>query len=298
MRWIAGASIYRSTRITGILLLIASLAAFIPSPAHSAELQSDQFASTWQRTDLPVREGHANRTWLWAPQPFTVSFWETYEESPGTYREVQYFDKSRMEINDPNAVDDGVWFVTNGLLVVEMVEGKLQLGDTLFHHRAPRGVPVAGDPDDTSGPTYAALSQHRSPTSVRQGEIITTRIDRNGNLNEDVGLASWGITNAHYDDVTGHNIAAPFWRSCNPEASSTNQPICSRRAVSQRILCDRPANHRTVFADVKVGGEIRVVLLQCFERRCLTYTPDNPPVGRSRRATWAALLLLALRLPP
>jgi hypothetical protein len=28
---------------------------------------------------------------------------------------------------------------------------------------------------------------------------------------------------------------------------------------------------------VKVGGQPRDVLVQCFERRCLTYTPDNDP---------------------
>ena len=27
---------------------------------------------------------------------------------------------------------------------------------------------------------------------------------------------------------------------------------------------------------MKVGGVERDVLLQCFERRCLTYTPSNP----------------------
>ena len=30
------------------------------------------------------------------------------------------------------------------------------------------------------------------------------------------------------------------------------------------------------WTEVRVGGETRDVLLQCFERRCLTYTPDNP----------------------
>jgi hypothetical protein len=27
---------------------------------------------------------------------------------------------------------------------------------------------------------------------------------------------------------------------------------------------------------VRVGGQTKDVLVQCFERRCLTYTPDNP----------------------
>lgn len=30
------------------------------------------------------------------------------------------------------------------------------------------------------------------------------------------------------------------------------------------------------WASVKVGGAYRDVLIQCFERRCLTHTPDNP----------------------
>ena len=29
------------------------------------------------------------------------------------------------------------------------------------------------------------------------------------------------------------------------------------------------------WAEVKVGGTYRDVLMQCFERRCLTYTPSN-----------------------
>ena len=42
---------------------------------------------------------------------------EDYAGAPGGKRVVQYFDKSRMEINDPDSPDAGtIWFVTNGLL--------------------------------------------------------------------------------------------------------------------------------------------------------------------------------------
>ncbi|MGA7672435.1 MAG: peptidase S8, partial [Nitrolancea sp.] len=30
------------------------------------------------------------------------------------------------------------------------------------------------------------------------------------------------------------------------------------------------------WAKVKVAGTVKDVLVQCFERRCLTYTPSNP----------------------
>jgi len=31
------------------------------------------------------------------------------------------------------------------------------------------------------------------------------------------------------------------------------------------------------WANVRIAGTLRSVLIQCFERRCLTYTPGNPP---------------------
>ncbi|MDQ3548620.1 MAG: hypothetical protein M3439_07345 [Chloroflexota bacterium] len=46
------------------------------------------------------------------------------------------------------------------------------------------------------------------------------------------------------------------------------------------------------WADVKVAGQQREVLLRCFERRCLTYTPGNDPAWQVEAGT--ALLSLAL----
>ena len=57
---------------------------------------------------------------------------EDYAESPGPERLVQYFDKARMEITKPDAVDDLLWYVSNGLLVVELVTGRMQMGDASF----------------------------------------------------------------------------------------------------------------------------------------------------------------------
>jgi hypothetical protein len=41
---------------------------------------------------------------------------------------VQYFDKSRMEINNPNGDKNSPFYVTNGLLTVELMSGKIQVG--------------------------------------------------------------------------------------------------------------------------------------------------------------------------
>ncbi|MEZ4572086.1 MAG: hypothetical protein R2849_17530 [Thermomicrobiales bacterium] len=53
----------------------------------------------------------------------------SYADSPGGSRQVQYFDKSRMEINDPGGDTEELWYVTNGLLVVELMTGRMQTGD-------------------------------------------------------------------------------------------------------------------------------------------------------------------------
>src|SRR6476469_3321567 len=90
------------------------------------------FSDTWARTDQPVASGAASRTWMWGPSGFSSAMWEPYTESPNGSRTVQYYDKTRMEITHPNAVNDGVWYVTNGLLAKELITGNMQLGDNDF----------------------------------------------------------------------------------------------------------------------------------------------------------------------
>src|SRR5690606_36061063 len=138
--------------LTGILILSAVLQVAAADPANP------HFERTWARPDLPVASGQANRTWMWGPQAFSGSIGEAYVDAPGGTREVQYFDKSRMEITDPGGDPSSPWYVTNGLLVVELVTGKLQLGDATFEQHNPAQGNVAGDQDDPTGPTYATIA--------------------------------------------------------------------------------------------------------------------------------------------
>ena len=82
-------------------------------------------------------------------------------ESPEACRTVQYYDKSRMEITDPEADPTSPWYVTNGLLVVELMTGQVQTGHNTFESHNPAQVNVAGDSDDPTGPTYATLAALR-----------------------------------------------------------------------------------------------------------------------------------------
>src|SRR4051794_19614963 len=90
----------------------------LPSTATPTAL--DAFQRTWERTDLPVAQSSVARTWMWGPSTTIYGRSEAYQEAPSRVREVIYYDKARMELTHPDAVDDGVWYVTNGLLVREL----------------------------------------------------------------------------------------------------------------------------------------------------------------------------------
>ena len=88
---------------------------------------------------------------MWGDQAFTNVLEEDYQQSPEDTCKVQYFDESRMETSQPDADRNTPWYVTNGLLVVEMTSGHGQVGDNQFAERAaPASIPVSGDPDDAT----------------------------------------------------------------------------------------------------------------------------------------------------
>src|SRR5438552_1409771 len=100
--------------------------------------------------------------------------------SPPGIRMVQYFDKARMEINNDQAPEDNLWYVTNGLLVVELITGRMQIGDADLVNLEPAQVNVVGDPDDPHTPTYATLARVLDAPAAADCVPLTQRIDRNG----------------------------------------------------------------------------------------------------------------------
>ncbi|RIK40002.1 MAG: hypothetical protein DCC58_14500 [Chloroflexi bacterium] len=244
-------------------------------PANSA------FLRTWERTDRPVAEGRATRTWMWGPEPFTEALMEPYAESPGGMRQVQYYDKSRMEITDPGADQNSVWYVTNGLLVNELMTGQMQTGHTSFEQRSPAQVNVAGDSDDPDGPTYATFAGVRNLSTGGPGAVITRTITRGGTVGNNPALAQHNVTEAQFTSETNHWIAAPFWAFMNSSGTvyENGQFNTAALFLNAYYATGFPVTD-AYWARVRVGGTQKDVLAQCFERRCLTYTPDNPPEWR------------------
>jgi WD40 repeat protein len=215
---------------------------------------------------------------MWGPDSFTGTLPETYFEAPGSVRNVRYYDKSRMEITFPDDDPANVWYVTNGLLVVELTTGRLQLGDNLFDEREPAAVNVAGDADDPTGPTYATFGSLRFRPPLANGSAINQRVDRNGLVTDDPALAARGVTAAHRVQVPSidHQVASPFWEFMNSSGVIWEDGYFTAPLFQDPFYATGYPISEAYWASVKVGDIYRDVLMQCFERRCLTYTPENP----------------------
>ena len=245
-------------------------------PAVEHDFADPAFEARWERLDRPVQEFGVDRTFWWGPGPYTDGMMEQYAESPGGERLVQYFDKSRMEIIDPSGDPSELWYVTNGLLVVEMITGNMQVGHNEFIQREPANVPVAGDPDNQFGPTYATLAQRLDDAPLGEGELVTGRIERDGTVTEEPELAEYGIGFGTYVPETNHTVAAPFW-----EIMTTTGTIYAGGELTNGAIFQNPFYAvgfpitEAYWSTATVAGVDQDVLLQCFERRCLTYTPGN-----------------------
>ncbi|MBN9391572.1 MAG: hypothetical protein J0I20_26300 [Chloroflexi bacterium] len=252
----------------------------VPFAAAAPDFANPDFQNVWNRTDLPVKNGQTSRSYLWGPQPFSGAIQEDYAEAPGGKRVVQYFDKSRMEINNPQGDRSNPFFVTNGLLVKELITGQLQLGDNKFEGRTPAEIGVAGDIDDTGGPTYRALGNLLAPAENLTGQAVNGAVDRQGNPIPATGFTNqYPLTYAYYEPLTQHNIAGPFWTFLNQTGpvNNTGGGLVQDRLFNPFFYATGLPITEAYWARVKVAGQVKDVLVQAFERRVLTYTPANDP---------------------
>lgn len=266
----------RSTRIALAMfgLLAAILSAF-GDTSRQAEAQSftpsyatNPFQATWERTDYPIAEGKATRSWYWGPNPQTIGLREVYAETPGGKRLVQYFDKARMEINDPNKNS-----VTNGLLVVEMINGRRQEGDKLFVAQGPAVIPIAGDPENV-WPTYASLgSIYNAKQPFEKGQALTQSWNPEGLVAQEK-YKNDALTKV----ATIENnlpIPAAFWEFLNRKGTVYTNGEYKEDVVTDWLFSTGYPVTGAYWTKVKVGGVEKDVLFQAFERRTLTYTPSN-----------------------
>ncbi len=259
------------------LAVILLLLAFVRNDAGAVAPDGEPFARTWARTDKPVADLQVDRTWMWGPEANTEGRFEPYVEGHNGGRFVQYYDKARMEITTDQSIPfDSPWFVTNGLLVNELMTGELQLGNNLFEPHLPASINVAGDPDGSTGPTYAALAALRDADAYEVGSAIDAVVDRFGNVSTSPTLITENVTAAEYVPQTDHTVASVFWTFMNSQGTvwEGGQYVTEALFENAFYATGYPVIE-AYWTTVDLEGEPTNVLLQCFERRCLTYTPGN-----------------------
>ncbi len=262
--------------MVAVLLLLALLIPAFPGAVAADDPVTTGIKRVWERTDSPQARG--DRPFVWGPTPVVPAIDEPLAGLPGDRRTVLYWDKSRMEVNDPNAAQDQ-WYVTNGLLVAEMVTGRQQVGvnPTRYAERAPADIPF-GDLDDTTGPTFRSFGAHLAAPPLAVGAPVAQGVDRAGTVTPtDAG----GVTCALLVPETQHCVASPFATFLD----GTGMVYEGGQVVTGRLF--DPPFYATglpiteaYWITVRAAGQPTRVLIQLFERRTLTYNPANPPNSR------------------
>jgi hypothetical protein len=246
------------------------------SLAYSLGFSQDAFWEVWQRTDQPVAEQRVARRWIWGSEAL-IHREEPFREAPGGSRHVQYFENGRMEINNPSTDPADPWFVTFGLLAQEMVNNQIQVGQSEFLAHQPATIPLVGDPEDPSAPTYAsfqAVLNARFPDL--SGEYALDTLDRAGNPGVYSGTRYEEARLSHFVAETGHNIPLVFWRYLNAQGEIYDQ---NQYAVGSLFNWQRVIGYpisEAYWVRARIDGVEQDVMVQVFQRRVLSFIPARP----------------------
>lgn len=264
------------------LNLLTSLAAF-STTAAAANFANPAFASTWQQLDGPVAAGKVQRPYLWGTpgpildEPFNAST----ASGQITKRQVQYFDKGRMELTDPATVPTSPNYTGDGQLVRELVTGQLQIGSGRYLQYDAAEIPVSGDKTlakNLGAPTYRAfrsLLLARISAVGKAVNYVLTPPEGEGLL---LGFRSLDLDNALgslskyavYLPETGHNIPDVFWNYLN-QTSGNGEKLFNWADLFGLPLTD------AYWTKIYQGGQPQDVLVQLYERRTLLYNPAAAP---------------------
>jgi len=130
---------------------------------------------------------------------------------------------------------------TTGLLAKELITGQMQTGDATFEFKGPADIAAVGD-KVPGNITYKELSQNQYQTvEPNQFEQRTVNEFKN------------------------------FFRESGKRIPGTTDEFAYNRGIE---LIGNPITEAK-WVKAKVGGVEKDVLVQAFERRVLTYTPDN-----------------------
>jgi hypothetical protein len=255
-----------------VLLLLAQ-------PAFAAPAAGEVFAQRWQHYDQAVAARQAERSWTWGPYPYSEVMSERYyvaESNEWRERTVQYFDKGRMEINNPEGDPSALWYVTSGRLPVDLMLAPTQVD----FNEGWKDAYITAIGDYGSFPTYLDLQPlYEVPGRPRSERLNQPAIDM---LEPDLSISRF----ADYADDpatilreggNNHLVPQAFRDFMNQRGLVWRDGRFVRQQVYDPLYIFGLPVTPAVWVQAQVGGERTPVLFQVFERRVLTYNPANPP---------------------
>lgn len=255
-----------------IVFLIGVMIVFVQGSFAANSFAHESFRTTWY-----ANESQGFPVW---GRAISYGIYEKFIPGPDGERLVQYFEKGRMEINNPLAPPDQPGFVSSGLIVLEMVTGSKQIGYDATNVTAIGSctIPIAGDlAGNNTAPTYATINMLPANAKERQPDRCGQGVQE---MIQAGGIVAWTPNNAavfarmgrynvfykKYDTMSGHNIPNVFSDFFDRYAWSFG---------NWRSVLGNPLTE-PYWTQVTIDGLPHDVLVQVFERRVLTYTPANP----------------------
>ena len=289
---VTGTVVVTGTRIAGtpvsgtpVPTVAVPTTLYVPGGTGNFPFAHPAFQSVWERTDRLLNEGRVKRSYFWGPGPNTPGLLEAYAEAPGGagQRLVQYFDKSRMEVNNPQGNRNDPFFVTNGLLTVELISGRIQTGNNTFRNFHPACIPMSGDFGDALAPTYqgfarvSSVESGNNPSTDRRGQRVMETIDRNGVTGTDASKGNDPkVQITAFFTETRHNVPVVFMDFLNQVGPVyTNGQVGEARLIDPLVFVTGYPISEPFWARATIRGQVRDVLIQAFQRRALTYVPTN-----------------------
>src|SRR5947209_10420713 len=169
-----------------------------------------------------------------------------------------------------------------------MIRGAIQIGANAYQPAGGNQTQIAGDPGSAS-PSYAALlnvasvgqpgDQHRA-SQVAPGTDMTIPLMNKDGIIRFVPIGPGGpqIVKADaYSQETGHNIPDVFWSYLSAQGPVYENGAYTHGPVVNWVSAFGYPITEPYWTTINVSGASHLVLFQAFQRRILTYTPDNSP---------------------
>jgi hypothetical protein len=145
---------------------------------------------------------------------------------------------------------------------------------------------MTGDFGDTMAPTYFAFQgvsntqAEDNPAQDRTGQKVLETIDRDGVTGTDPSKETiTGTELVYFEAQTSHNIPRVFWdflNSSGPVRNAEGQVVTEQLIQPWFFASGLPISE-PYWARARIGGDVKDVMVQAYERRALTYVPTNDP---------------------